>query len=184
MDITMFDVDRIQYDHKTGMHICICPCNTQQDAEYLVAKYIGVSRMLSPSGQMYYRGSNAYIEAYLPNDVAQIASYINANYFMPPLDVYVFYGSRKKDLKSRWCVGLDVADSSLLIDLLNRQGPLINADNAPQNWHDKNGTSYSVVMLTGVFGQEPSDQLEERVRLCLSAIQKVTARKLTVHTIQ
>lgn len=180
----MFDINNISFDLNSGMHTCICPCDSPHDAEYMVAKYIGISRMFSISGQMYHRGSNAYIEAYLSNDVAKIASYINANYFMPPLDIYVFYGSSQKGLESRWCVGLDITNASQLIGLLNRQGPLINADNSPQSWFDKNGTSYSVVMLTGVLEQEQSEELEKRVKLCLSAIQNVTARKLTVHTIQ
>jgi hypothetical protein len=133
---------------------------------------------------MFTRGTTAFIEAYSANDVKQIADIINTNYFMPPLDVYVFYGRSQKDLQSRWCVGLDITNASQLINLLNRQGPLINADNSPQNWFDKNGTSYSVVMLTGVLEQKQTEELEKRVNLCLSAIQNVTARKLTVHTIQ
>ncbi len=180
----MFDINNISSDRNSGMHICICPCDSPHDAEYLVAKYIGISRMFSISGQMYHRGSNAYIEAYLYNDVAKIASYINANYFMPPLDVYVFYGSNQNGLDSRWCVGLDTTNASQLIDLLNRQGPLISADNSPHDWSDKNGASYSVVMLTGVLEQEQSEELEKRVNLCITTIQNVTARKLSVHTIQ
>lgn len=49
---------------------------------------------------------------------------------------------------------------------------------------DKNGVSYSVVMLTGILKQEQSEELEKSVNLRLPAIQNVTARKLTVHTIQ
>lgn len=180
----MFDINNISFDRNSGMHICICPCDSPHDAEYLVAKYIGISRMFSISGQMYHRGSNAYIEAYLYNDVAKIASYINANYFLPPLDVYVFYGSSQNGLESRWCIGLNITNASQLIDLLNRQGPLINADKSPQNWSDKNGVSYSVVMLTGILKQEQSEGLEKSVNLCLTAIQNITARKFTVHTIQ
>lgn len=152
----MFDINNISFDRNSGMHICICPCNSPHDAECLVAKYIGISRMFSISGQMYHRGSNAYIEAYLSNDVAKIASHINANHFIPSLDVYVFYGNNQKGLESRWCVGLDITNPSQLIDLLNRQGPLINADNSPQSWFDKDGTSYSVVMLTRVLEQAMS----------------------------
>ncbi len=180
----MFDINRISYDHNSGMHICICPCTSPQDAEYLVAKYIGVSRMFSISGQMYHRGSNAYIEAYLPDDVAKIASYINANYFMPPLDVYVFYGSSQKGLDSRWCVGFDYPQAAQIINLLNTQIRLANADKDSMSWRDKNGKSYSVVMLTGIMGSEPSGELQKRGDLCLAAIQKVTARGLSVHTIQ
>lgn len=77
----MFDINNIQYDRNSEMHICICQCDSPHDAEYLVAKYIGISRMFSMSGQMYHSGSNAYIEAYYPNEVAKIARYINADYF-------------------------------------------------------------------------------------------------------
>ncbi len=180
----MFDINNISFDCNSEMHICICPCNSPQNAEYLVAKYLRISRMLSITGNMYRKGANAYIEAYLYNDVAKIASYINANYFMPPLDVYVFYGSSQNGLENRWCVGLDITNASQLIDLLNRQGPLINADSSPQNWSDKNGVSYSVVMLTGILKQEQSEELEKSVNLCLTAIHNITARKFTVHTIQ
>lgn len=180
----MFDINKILCDRNSGMHICICPCNSPHDAEYLVAKYIDISRMFSMSGSMYHRGSDAYIEAYSHDEVVRIASYINANYFMPSLDLYVFYGRSQKGLQSRWCVGLDITNALQLIDLLNRQGPFINADNSPQNWIDKNGTSYSVVMLTGALKQEQSEELEKSVNLCFSAIQNVTARKLTVHTVQ
>lgn len=180
----MFDVNDIKYNKLTEQYICYCQRDSQQDAEYLVAKYIPISRRLSMTGNMYNKGSVAYIEAYLYDDVVKIANYINANCFMPPLNAYVFYGSNQKGLESRWCVGLDITNATKLIDLLNRQGSLINADNSPQNWFDKNGTSYSVVMLTGVLEQEQSEELEKRVNLCLTAIQNVTARKLSVHTIQ
>ena len=100
----MFDINKISRNRNSGMHICIYPCNSPQDAEYLVAKHIDVSRMFSPSGSMYPRGANASIEAYLLDDVVRIASYINTNYFMPPLDVYIFYGNNKTGLQSRWCV--------------------------------------------------------------------------------
>lgn len=73
----MFDINRILYDHNSEMHICICPCNSPHDAEYLVAKYIGISRMFSISGSMYYKGSDAYIEAYSYDEVVRIANYIN-----------------------------------------------------------------------------------------------------------
>lgn len=73
----MFDINNISFDRHSGMHICICPCDSPHDAEYLVAKYIGISRMFSISGQMYHRGSKAYIEAYSYDEVVRIANYIN-----------------------------------------------------------------------------------------------------------
>ncbi len=181
----MFDINNILSDRNSGMHICICPCDSPHDAEYLVAKYIGISRMFSISGQMYHRGSNAYIEAYLYNDVAKIASYINANYFMPPLDVYVFYGSSQKGLESRWCVGFDYPQKQVsnIINLLNNGQKPVIADNNPKNWHDKNGNSYSVVMLTGIMDLEPSEELQKRVNLCLNTIRDVTDRNLNPITV-
>lgn len=180
----MFDINNIQYNQTTKQYTCCCQCGSLQDAEYICAKYIMAARTFDPVGEIHSRGSIAIIGASNQNAATNIASYINANYFMPPLDVYVFYGNRQKSLESRWCVGLNITRASQLIDLLNRQGPLIHADNSPQSWFDKNGTSYSVVMFTGVSEQAQSEELEKRVNLCLSAIKNVTARELTVHTIQ
>lgn len=180
----MFDINNIQYNQASGQYTCCCQCNSSQDADYLCAKYTMLPKQFDIVGEIYSRGSTAIIGTSNPKAATAIASCINANYFMPPLDVYIFYGSSQKDLPSRWCVGLDITNASQLINLLNRQDPLINADNSPQNWFDKNGTSYSVVMLTGVLEQGQSEELEKRVNLCLSAIQNATARKLTVHTIQ
>lgn len=180
----MFDINNILYNPTAKQYICCCQCDSSQDAEYICAKYIMVTRTFDTVGEIYSRGSTAIIGTSNQKAAVTIANYINANYFMPPLDVYVFYGSSQNGLQSRWCVGLDITNASQLIDLLNRQGPLINADNSPQNWFDKNSTSYSVVMLTSVLEQKQSEELEKRVNLCLSAIQNVTARKLTVHTIQ
>lgn len=73
----MFDINQISCDPNSGMHICSCPCNSPQDAKYLVASCIHISRMLSMSGNMYIKGSIAYIEAYLPDDVIRIANCIN-----------------------------------------------------------------------------------------------------------
>lgn len=140
------------------------------------------------SGEMFPDGNIAYIGAGTINDVRRIADRINANYFMPPLNVYIFYGSSQKGLESRWCVGLNITNASQLIDLLNRQGPLINADNSPQSWFDKNGTSYSVVMHTGVKEHQPTEEtaklLNQRVNSCLEAISNTTFRKFKLITIQ
>lgn len=181
----MFNINKISCDRNSGMHICICPCNSQRDAEYLVAKYIGISRMLSPSGNMYHRGTDAYIEAYLYDDVAKIAKYINANYFTPPLNISVFWGIHKDGLQSQWCIGFNFPpqQTQKLIEILNTQGPLIIANNNPQNWQDTNGNSYSIVMLTGITEHELSEKLQEGAKLCLNTIENVTARKLTIHTI-
>ena len=121
------------------------------------------------------KGSIVTIASNSQDITGLIADQINKGYFTPPLDVYIFYSSSQKSLQSRWCVGLDITNASKLIDLLNRQNPLINADTSPQNWSDKNGSSYSVVMLTGVLEQEQSEELKKRVNLCLAAIQNVTA---------
>lgn len=133
----MFDINNIQYNQASGQYTCCCQCNSSQDADYLCAKYTMLPKQFDIVGEIYSRGSTAIIGTSNPKAATAIASCINANYFMPPLDVYIFYGSSQKDLPSRWCVGLDITNASQLINLLNRQDPLINADNSPQNWFDK-----------------------------------------------
>lgn len=180
----MFDINKISRNPVTEQFTCSCNTGSSTMATDIQARYLGsVRERFGFTTEIGIKGSIVTISSNSPDITKRIAVQINKGYFMPPLDVYVFYGSSQKGLPSRWCVGLDITNASQLIDLLNRQGPLINADNSPQSWFDKNGTSYSVVMLTGVLEQEQSEELEKRVNLCLSAIQNVTARKLTVHTI-
>lgn len=75
----MFDINKVSYDFKTGLHICSCQCNSSQEAEELCVRYIALSRM-APSGCMFSRETTTFIEAYSANDVYYIASYINANF--------------------------------------------------------------------------------------------------------
>lgn len=181
----MFDINKISHNYLTGQFICSYNTGSSKTATDIQARYLGpVREKFGFTTEIGIEGSIVTIASNSPDITKWIADQINKGYFMPPLNVYVFYGSSQKELPSRWCVGLDITNASPLINLLNRQGPLINADNSPQNWLDKNGTSYSVVMHTGVLEQEQYEELEKRVNLCLSAIQNATARKLTVHTIQ
>lgn len=142
----------------------------------------------SMSGEMFHDGNIAYIGAGTANDVRRIADGINANYFMPPLDVYVFYGNSQKNLENRWCIGFDFPDSTRLINFLNRQGKRVIVYRDPQNWYNKNGKSYSVVMHTGVTECQPTEELagllNQRVDSCLDAISNTTFRKLNPITIQ
>lgn len=177
----MFDISNISRDRNSGMHICICQCDSPHDAENLVSTYIDVSRMFSMSGCMYHRGLEAYIEAYYHDEVVRIASYINANYFMPPLDVYVFYGSSRIGLESRWCVGFDFPNATQFIDFLNTQDRFITADKNPQNWQDKQGNTFSVVMLTGITEPVHSSELDEMINQCLKIIHNTTFRQLKPH---
>lgn len=64
----------------------------------------------------------------------------------------------------------------------NGQKPII-ADNNPKNWQDKNGNSYSIVMLTSIMEYEPSEELQRRVSLCLNTIRDATARNLNPITV-
>lgn len=180
----MFDINDISRNFITGQYTCSCNVGSSSIAKDIQARYLmSINERFNFTAEIGIDGSIVTIASNSPDVTKWIADQINKGYFMPPLDIYVFYGSSHIGLESRWCVGLDITNATKLIDLLNRQGPHINADNSPQNWSDKNGTSYSVVMLTGVLEQEQSEELEKRVNLCLSAIQNVTARKLTVHTI-
>lgn len=119
-----------------------------------------------------------------PDVTKWIANQINNAYFMPPLNVYVFYGS-SQGLKSRWCVGFDYPQEQVsnIINLLNNGQKPIIADNNPRNWQDKNGISYSIVMLTGITEHEPSEELQRRVSLCLNTIRDATARNLNPITV-
>lgn len=73
----MFDIENIIPDPRTKQYICSCRCSSPQNAEYLVASYIGISRMFSMSGSMYSQGPVAYIEAGSYDEVTHIAAYIN-----------------------------------------------------------------------------------------------------------
>ena len=180
----MFDINNIQYNPTSGQYICSCQCNSSQDAEYICAKYIMIARSFDVVGELYNRGSIAIIGATSKNAAQTIASYINANYFMPPLDVYVFYGSSQKGLESRWCVGFDYPNADHLIEMLNIQNRFVVADKDPQSWVTADGQSFSIVLLPCVLEPEQSSELEKRVNRYLSAIQNVTARKINVHTVQ
>lgn len=73
----MFDTNNISQDQRTGQYICSCKCSSSQDAKYIVASYIAISRMFSISGNMYDKGPVAYIEAGSYDEVARIANYVN-----------------------------------------------------------------------------------------------------------
>lgn len=104
---------------------------------------------------------------------------------MPPLDIYVFYGNSQKDLESRRCAGFNYPQEQVsnIINLLNNGQKPVIADNNPENWQDKNGKSYSIVMLTGIMEYEPSKELQKRADLCLSTINDATARNLNPITV-
>ncbi len=179
----MFDTNKIPYNQETGQYICICQCGSDKNADYICAKYLGISRQLDITGNIYTRGSAAIISASNQKSVANIASYINVNYFIPPLDVYVFYGSSQKGLASRWCVGFDFPQAHVtqIINWLNTQIRFANADKDSMSWHDKNGNSYSIVMLTGIMDQqltaETTELLKKTVSLCIDAIGNTTFRE-------
>ena len=132
------------------------------------------------NGEMFHDGNIAYIGAGTANDVRRIADRINANYFMPPLDVYVFYGSSQKGLQSRWCVGFNYPQEQVynITNLLNNGQKPVIADKDPQSWKDKHGNSYSIVMLTSVAEHKLSEECKKQVNLCLDIITNITGRKL------
>lgn len=179
----MFDIDNIQYNPDTMQYTCCCQCNSSQDAEYICAKYLMVARTFDTVGELYSRGATAIIGATNVKAAQNIAYYINANFFMPPLNIYVFYGSSRKGLTDRWCIGFNHPNSSHLIEMLNIQHSLVIADKEPQGWVTAEGNSYSVILLPGVINPKPTQELNQRVIICLEAIQKVTFRKLNPITL-
>lgn len=67
--------------------------------------------------------------------------------------------------------------------MLTIQNRFVVADKAPKSWVTADGQSYSVILLPGVLEAELSKELEQRVNLCLQAIQTVTFRKLNPITL-
>lgn len=175
----MFDINNISYNQRTAQYACSFQCNSSSDAEYICGKYIMIARTYNIIGTIFNRGATVIIESPSENAVIKIAQYINANYFMPPLDVFVFYGTNRNGVASRWCVGFDFPNASNLIDLLNIQGRFSHVDRDSKSWYDKNGRSYSIVMLTAAMERDsPRENIKKQVDNCLTAIQNVTARQL------
>lgn len=78
----MFDINKISCNRETGQYICICQCASPNDADYICAKYLGISRQFDIAGEIYTRGSAVIIGASNERAVANIANYINTDYFM------------------------------------------------------------------------------------------------------
>lgn len=184
----MFDINNIERNPLTGQFICSCNVGSYSIAQDIQAHYLmSVRERFGFTTEIGINESLVTIASNNPDITKWIAYQINNGYIKPPLDVFIFYGSRK-GLESRWCVGFDSQDASNLIDQLNTQGPFVQADKDSKLWNDKNGKSYSVVMLTGIMEQKPTNEsiglLKKRVELCLNAIHNTTARRLNYTTIQ
>lgn len=176
----MFDINNIQYDSQTKQYICCCQCDSSQAAEYLCAKYTMIAKRFDTVGEIHFRESTAIIGSSNKIATANIAHYINSNYFMPPLNVYVFYGHNRKGLPDRWCIGFNYSNSDQLIDKLNMQNRLVVASKSPQDWVTTDKQSYSVILLPGVLDAKPSQELDHKVNQCLQIIQNATFRKTTL----
>lgn len=188
----MFDIKKIKQNPNTKQWTCSCKCDSPQDAESICANYINKARIIANEfeavADLHSKGSTVTIEASNEITVFKIANFINANAFMPPLDVYVFYGTHGINFPNMWCVGFDFPDSSRLINSLSMYNKTVIADNNPQNWQDKNGKTYSVVIPTGQKDKSPTGKeaklLDQRINLFLAAIQNTTFRKTKPITIQ
>ncbi len=180
----MFDINKILRNPVTKQFTCSCNTGSSTIATDIQACYLGsVRERFGFTTEIGIQGSTVTIASNSPDTTKWIADQINKGYFMPPLDVYVFYGSSRIGLESRWCVGFDFPNATQFIDFLNTQDRFITADKNPQNWQDKNGNSYSIVMLTGIMEYEPSEELQRRVGLCLNTISNATARNLNPITV-
>lgn len=177
----MFDIDNITYNACTKQYICRCQCETQQDAEYICAKYISVARSFDSTGALYRKDVIVIIETSERHTTVSIAQYINANHFMPPLDVYIFYGSNRHGLSDRWCIGFDYPCTKDFIVRLSSVYFSVDADNNPQYWETADGRSYSVILTIAVSKTEQPQEWNQRVQRCLKAIEIATYRKLNLH---
>lgn len=174
----MFDINNIQFNLNTMQYICDCQCNSPQDAKYLCAKYLTIAKTFDTIGELYSKANLAIIGASNEQAALQIACYINAREFMPALDIYIFYGSSRKKLPDRWCIGFNHSNSKQLIEMFNRQFPFVIADKDPGSWISADGQSYSVILLPGVLEKTLSKESRQRINQCLESIQAVTFRKL------
>ncbi len=182
----MFDINKILRNPVTGQFTCSCNTGSSTIATDIQARYLGpVRERFGFTTEIGIQGSTVSIASNSPDITKWIADQINKGYFMPPLDVYVFYGSSQKSLQSRWCVGFDYPQEqvSSIINLLNNGQKPVVADKDSQSWKDSNGNSYSVVMLTGIMDPKPSEELQKRVNLCLNTIRDTTARNLNPITV-
>lgn len=185
----MFDINDIQIHPITQQCTCSCDVGSSSTAKEIHADYlIFVRNKTNFTAEIKIEEDTVTIASNLPNTTKWIANYINKNFFMPPLDVYVFYGTHGINFPNMWCVGFDFPDSSRLINSLSMYNKTVIADNNPQNWQDKNGKTYSVVIPTGQKDKSPTGKeaklLDQRVNLFLAAIQYTTFRKTKPITIQ
>lgn len=186
----MFDINKILRNPVTEQFICSCNTDSSTIATDIQARYLGsVRERFNFTAEIGIQGSTVTIASNSPDVTKWIANQINNGYFMPPLDVYVFYGSSQKGLDSRWCVGFNFPQAQVtqIIDWLNTQIRFANADKDPMSWHDKNGNSYSIVMLIGIMDERltagTTELFNKRVNLCLDAISNATFRQLNLITI-
>lgn len=181
----MFNLNKISMDPITNQYLCHCNTDSSQTANEIKALYLmSVRENYGFTSEIRTEGTIVSIASPSFDATRCIAQQINTDYFMPPLDVYIFYGYSQKGLASRWCVGFNHPDANHVIEALNIQGSLVIADKDSQNWKTKDGNFYSVVLLSKVLEIKQYSKFEQRVNLYLRAIQNVTARKLNIQVLR
>ena len=185
----MFDTNNISYNQISMQYVCSCNANSSKIAQEIQARYLmAIRQQFGFTTEIGIDGPIVTISSYKPDIIKYIANQINKEYFIPPLNVYIFYGNNKKGLESRWCVGFNFPYSKQLIDTLNSQNRFINADQNSQNWKDKNGNSYPIVILTGIMESEITEEItklfNDRITICLNSIENSTSRKVKPLIIQ
>lgn len=176
----MFGIIRPMIDNQ--QFICDCYCKTQKEAENIFFKY----KILT--GQHYteisYSGTTVRIQSSQRKYVEKMKEVINMHYFMPPLEINVFWGKHKENISEKWCIGFNYPEPEKIIKQLNEQGRFILADKRPSNWISTNSESYSIVMPTRVIKKDLDEQFEAILKkdiqnYCI-AIQIVTFRKIKI----
>lgn len=160
-----------------------CICETKEEAENIFIRYKILAEQNSV--EINYFETTVRIQSGQAQCVEYIKRVINGCYFMPPLEINVFWGKHKENISEKWCIGFNYPDATKVIELLNNtQGRFIYADKHPSNWKGINSESYSIVMLTRVVKKELDEQskklLKEDIENCCAAIQNITFRKITV----
>lgn len=178
----MFDTDNINYDGQRFL----CRCKTTVDkAKNIEAKYTMLSRTTISTGEIYARGNIVTIDTPSKEATQNIANYINIDFFLTQVEVYVFQGRSKIGLSDRICIGINLRQK-FVKEFIERMNTVrtINADCNPQNWIDMNYDTYSVIVFPVCNGMDLNDEYnKERLNFTLDAISKQLMRKLKVTVI-
>ena len=134
---------------------------------------------------IYTDGNVAIIEGSDPQIVEYAANTINRNYFIPPLNVTIFWGYNRRRLANRWCIGFNTPKSERIVATLNSFSQIVCTDSHPENWYDCQNNTYSIVIPTKYLDFEiDNDNIPKIFETYLHCIERATQRKYKLSIIK